>query len=304
MKPNDRFKNQPLEFWANIKILNQRLGFTKKPSAVNPQTNLVVPTVEQIIDAFKSDHLDYSKLIDDKGLTKLGLHIISYMRYRRELLTNAILPLLMTREQAQELFYSMKKELDPNCPLPLNKQKKEKKDYAYLKGIVNMLICKHKGDYNCDFSPKELTVITENNFPIRVLPRRANGVFPSVINPKAIWEIKEYYYTTTFGSRVSDSVYAAQLDGWELCEAQYKTGKLIKNYLIIDDYYTWWAKGKSYLCRLVDLMHIGLVDEVIFGREVVTRIPELVEEWKNDLETISKNQHNKTNSIITNQMSE
>jgi hypothetical protein len=84
---------------------------------------------------------------------------------------------------------------------------------------------------------------------------------------------------------VSDSVYAVQLDGWELSEAQSQTGKSIKNYLIIDDYYTWWMKGKSYLCRLIDLMHIGLVDEVIFGREVITRIPELVEEWKKDIES-------------------
>ncbi len=285
MKPNERFKNQSLEFWANIKILNQRLGFTKKPSAANPQTNLVVPTIQQITDAFKNDHYNCSKLINDDGLTEFGQHIIAYMKYRRELLTNTIFPLLMNREQAQELFYSLKKELTPDCPLPLNKQKKEKKDYAYLKGIVNMLICKHKGDYSCDFAPKELTVITEDSFPVRVLPRRANGVFPSATNPRAIWEIKEYYYTTTFGSRVSDSVYAAQLDGWELAEAQSQTGKSIKNYLIIDDYYTWWMKGKSYLCRLIDLMHIGLVHEVIFGREVITRIPELVEEWKKDMES-------------------
>ncbi|HRB72148.1 hypothetical protein [Flavobacterium sp. WV_118_3] len=285
MKPNERFKNQPLEFWANIKILNQRLGFTKKPSAANPQTNLVVPTIQQIIEAFKNDHYNYSKLINNDGLTEFGRHIIAYMKYRRELLTNVIFPLLMNRNEAEELFYSLKKELNSDCPLPLNKQKKEKKDYAYLKGIVNMLICKHKGEYSCDFAPKELTVITEDNFPVRVLPRRANGVFPSVTNPRAIWEIKEYYYTTTFGSRVSDSVYAVQLDGWELSEAQSQTGKSIKNYLIIDDYYTWWMKGKSYLCRLIDLMHIGLVDEVIFGREVVTRIPELVEEWKKDIES-------------------
>ena len=31
----------------------------------------------------------------------------------------------------------------------------------------------------------------------------------------ALWEIKEYYYTTTFGSRVADGVYETLLDGLE-----------------------------------------------------------------------------------------
>jgi len=41
-----------------------------------------------------------------------------------------------------------------------------------------------------------------------------------VINPIAIWEIKEYYYTTTFGSRVADGVYETLPDGLELREAK------------------------------------------------------------------------------------
>jgi hypothetical protein len=39
---------------------------------------------------------------------------------------------------------------------------------------------------------------------------------PGTVNPIAIWEIKEYYYTTTFGSRVADGVYETLLDGMEL----------------------------------------------------------------------------------------
>jgi len=37
--------------------------------------------------------------------------------------------------------------------------------------------------------------------------------------------------------------------------------------------------GRSYLCRLVDSIHMGLVDEVIFGKEVITRIPEIAKQW-------------------------
>ena len=37
--------------------------------------------------------------------------------------------------------------------------------------------------------------------------------------------------------------------------------------------------GRSYLCRMIDMLHMGFVDEVVFGREVLTRLPELVAEW-------------------------
>ena len=36
------------------------------------------------------------------------------------------------------------------------------------------------------------------------------------MNPIAVWELKEYYYTTTFGSRVADGIYETLLDGMEL----------------------------------------------------------------------------------------
>ncbi len=49
--------------------------------------------------------------------------------------------------------------------------------------------------------------------------------------------------------------------------------------LFVDDKYTWWNCGKSYLCRLIDMMHTGFVDEVIFGEEVFNRWPKIVKSW-------------------------
>ena len=281
MKPNNIFKNQSLEFWANIKLLNQRLGYTVKTSKNNPNEGFVIPTVQQIKLVFERETLNYSKIINqDDSFTEFGQLIIDYMIFRGDLLTNTIQPNLMNKDSAKETFYNLKNQLNPQIPLPFNKQKDKKKDYSYLTGLVNILINENKGNSNCDFDPKELTAFTENGFPIRTLSRRVDGAFPSVINPIAIWEIKEYYYTTTFGSRVADGVYETQLDGWELSEAEENLNHKVQHYLIVDDRFTWWTKGRSYLCRLIDTMHMGLVDEVIFGKEVVTRIPELVNEWK------------------------
>jgi hypothetical protein len=53
----------------------------------------------------------------------------------------------------------------------------------------------------------------------------------------------------------------------------------IKHYLMIDSHYTWWDCGKSYLCRILDMLHMGYVDEVLFGYEVVERLPKIVQEW-------------------------
>ncbi len=103
-----------------------------------------------------------------------------------------------------------------------------------------------------------------------------------------MWEIKEYYYTTTFGSRVADGVYETLLDGMELEELDSALRELsrledrpthIQHILVIDAHYTWWIKGRSYLCRIIDMLHMGYVDEVLFGKEVITRIPLIAKEW-------------------------
>lgn len=279
MQPSERYKNLNLEFWANIKLLNQRLGYAERKSKDNSNPGFVIPTKDQIIEVFESEKLNVSKLVEDNSLTEFGEIIIEYMRFRGELLGNHVMPNLMNKDQARDLFNQKKTELNPTCPLPMNKQKGEKKDYAFLTGLVNMLIESKKGSISCDYDPRELTAITVDDFPVRTLSRRVDGAFPTIKDPKAIWEIKEYYYTTTFGSRVADGVYETQLDGWELWETKTNLGKEIKHYLIVDDYFTWWTCGRSYLCRLIDSMHMGLVTEVIFGREVIERIPVLVEEW-------------------------
>jgi hypothetical protein len=91
---------------------------------------------------------------------------------------------------------------------------------------------------------------------------------------------QEYYYTTTFGSRVADGVYETLLDGMELEELEVETGRKVQHLLFLDDFFTWWQCGRSYLCRMIDILHMGFVDEVIFGREVLTRLPEVAREWK------------------------
>ena len=66
----------------------------------------------------------------------------------------------------------------------------------------------------------------------------------------------------------------------ELEELEAAAGRKVDHLLVVDDHFTWWECGRSYLCRVIDMLHMGFVDEVIFGREVTTRLPELAAEWK------------------------
>ncbi len=281
MKPNKQFVGLDLEFWSNVKLLNQKLGYTVRATKANPNPTpmFVIPSFDDIIRVFSENNLNSSRLVQNGEFTNLGQQIIDYMTYRGDVLSKNVQPRLMDKCAAKQLFTQIKQTKNHNCPLPLNKQKGDKKDFAFLTCIVNMLIEDNIGGRSCDYDPRELTSITDNGFPIRTLSRRVDGAFPSTKDPIAIWEIKEYYYTTTFGSRVADGVYETQLDGWKLWEANHNIGREILHYLIVDDYFTWWEMGRSYLCRLIDSMHMGLVTEVIFGSEVVDRIPQIVNEW-------------------------
>lgn len=88
----------------------------------------------------------------------------------------------------------------------MNKQKGEKKKVTYLMAMVNMLIEANSEDIDFDHDPRQLTTITRHGKPLRTLARRIDGAMLSAVNPVVVWEIKEYYHTKTFCSRVADSV--------------------------------------------------------------------------------------------------
>ena len=283
----------PKSFWATVRTVSQKVGYT-----IRGQGIVKVPTVDEIKDAFISLNLDPDIVINDNNHTQLTADLISYYEYRADVLNNYVEPRLMDavllkdkngnnlnargeekEQRARVEFERLYDELKPNCPITMNKQKGEKKAPAYLTGIINMLVEKNSDGASCNYDPRELTTVTKGGSPLRTLARRVDGAFPGTVNPSAIWEIKEYYYTTTFGSRVADGVYETLLDGMELEELQEHEDIKVLHYLMVDSHYTWWVCGKSYLCRIIDMLHMGYVDEVLFGYEIIERLPSLVKSW-------------------------
>ena len=276
MKADPRFVRQPKAFWAHVRTISQEVGYTdRRTSAIR------IPTLDEIRNQFQPLGLSAVHIADADGkLTPFGQLLFAYFNHRANILNDTVQGQLMDNAAAQIEFKRLKAQLKPKCPLPMNKQKGKKKNYAFMTGIVNMLFEANIGDLPCNYDPRSLTTMTHNSMPQRTLARRVDGAFPSVVNPVGIWEIKEYYYTTTFGSRVADGVYETLLDGMELEELEAETGRKVHHLLFLDDHFTWWKCGRSYLCRMIDILHMGFVDEVIFGREVLTRLPEVAREWK------------------------
>ncbi len=273
MTPDSRFLRLPKHFWANVRSLSQELGYTDKSQQVK------VPTIQELQKAFTFLSLSSDHVIQGNAPTPFGITLLEYFQYRARVLNNVVRPQLMDSLRAKAEFEAFRRKSVTKRPVPMNKQKGEKRAPAYLTGIANMIVEGGIGGRECDFDPRRLTTVTRAGVPLRTLARRVDGAFPSSINPIAVWEIKEYYYTTTFGSRVADGVYETLLDGMELEELLEHEKVDVKHYLMVDGFFTWWTCGKSYLCRIIDMLHMGYVDEVLFGHEVVERLPTLVAEW-------------------------
>jgi len=266
--PNPLFTNKSPEFWAAVKLVGQLIGYSDK------NTNSVkIPDIDSISKKFTDKNLDPTYLIG----TALGDQVIQYLKYRADILNTTVKQSLMNKVEAEQEFNNLL-ALNPKCKLPQNKQKGDKRKPAFLTCIVNILLEHSLSGKECCYDPRMLTHFIKNSKPVSVMSRRVDGAYPSVTNPKAIWEIKEYYHTTTFGSRVADGIYETILDGTEL-NAVRNHGFDITHILIIDDYNTWWVKGKSYLCRLIDALHEGHLSELIVGRQVLIRVPELAKTW-------------------------
>jgi len=279
MKADPRFLKLPKSFWAYVRLIGQQCGYTQRGTG-----RLLVPEKEHVQSKFEELGLGAESL---DAVLPNGANIwdmlTNYFVYRAEIAIDHIKPSLMNADEARVEFDRLKRELRPSCPLPMNKQKGKKRAPAYLTCIVNMIVEDAVNKAECDYDPRALTTITNNGLPIRTFARRLDGAFPSVVNPVAVWEIKEYYYTTTFGSRVAGGVYETLLDGMEIEELTESENIEVLHYLMVDAYYTWWECGKSYLCRIVDMLHMGYADEVLFGREVISRLPELATEWSKGL---------------------
>jgi hypothetical protein len=335
MRPDPRFLDRPMSFWAMVRLISEQIGYShsdltlheivERLDHVEAQLSVKVvdgvgdfceavtregksylrhkgrvpeATRQSLLDLDSKQRKGWRKNVDqlyersqrrpwirsdlllrtDDVATELGNDVCEYLNYRQTCLKR-IKPCLMNKSEAQAKFAEIRRNLSSNMTVPKNKQKGEKAGDAYLTGIVMMIINDKIDTLPCDYDPQSLTTFLSDGTPVLTTSRRLDGAFPSTVNPVAVWELKEYYNSKTFGSRVAGGVYETTLDGMELKQMHDSSDVQCAHYIFVDDRKTWWDDGRSYLCRFVDILHMGYVDEVLFGREVETRLPELVDEW-------------------------
>ena len=293
MRASDYWRRQDEQFWAYVRVLSEKRGYAKRGADSVAAFSLAECKVTL-------GELGRDPAVLDE--TDLGARLVDYFAYRAHELNDVARNNLLEANEAKELFSNIADKYcttvtelhnnkgalvaveygvrgGVNVRVPMNKQKGVKRELSFLTCMVNILFSYELQGQPFEDDPRRLPVIDREGELFAAMSRRLDGASPSSINPRALWEIKEYYYTTTFGSKISDAVYISQLDGHERHEIVEATGMPIYLYLFVDAYGTWWDQGKAYLCRLVDAVNKGVVDEIVVGRECVEAIPRLVRTW-------------------------
>ena len=197
MKPFKEFSNKDASFWAFIKFVSETMGYTDRRGGIVKSYS-----EKEIRSLCQNYNINISEDILSDALT--------YTWMRANLLNDFAEPMLMDAHSANE-EYKKWEQLhrigNYYCKLPLNKQKGEKKQIAFFTAIINILAEKTIREFTgltdspgFDDDPRGLTYIwDEERHLIGASSRRFDGAFPSIESPKIVWEIKEYYYATTFG---------------------------------------------------------------------------------------------------------
>ena len=264
MRAFELFKREDKSFWFFIRFISEKLGYSGNGSVYSY-------TVDQVEKLCERENIDVSP---DRVR-----RAVLYSEMRAELLNNVIEKNLMNVDESSSIFEKMRGTGKYKCKLTMNKQKGALKRVNYYTAVITMIAEGIiGGEENFDPNPRGLIYFLNNKKVIGASSRRFDGAYPSIYNPKIVWEIKEYYYSKSFGSRVADGVYEAELDGYEFNEIYDRTGQKVYHVMFIDGHYTFWELGKSYLCKFIDILNMGLIDELIVGREVMTRWKEVLEE--------------------------
>jgi len=196
--------------------------------------------------------------------------LVNYIHDSSKLLSYALLAL---RTEQEALMFCKKSKLSVSSTTTQNQShhQSSKALIAAVSGIAKKA-CK-EGGIGVDLNPQRRAIwFSENR--LHVSARNLDGAIPSLENPTAIWEIKEYWGKTKGGSKMSDAVYECQLVGLELRMFESKNGISIDHIVFVDGKEQWNCR-KSDLLRLIDLHQQGLIDHLIIGGEVEQEWPAL-----------------------------
>lgn len=271
MFANEEFHGRGREFWSYVRLISEQSGY-------QPHGDELVKeyTVDDLRETVKKTGINDDPLLDgvSESITDLGSDVLDYLNYRSKQVEVA-LSRIRTKDEAVAEFKKFSEGFEMDTE-QLNKQGSS--EPLVFANSVNLVLEKETG---VDFNPNPRmlpTVLDEEKNLQMTLPKWPDGAFPTARNPLGIWEVKEFYSSTTFGSRIADAIYEIMLFSEELDTLHNETGREVELYLMTDGYEA-WKSGVSYICRIIDVLNMGYVDAAIFGEEVFTQWPDIVDEW-------------------------
>ena len=197
---------------------------------------------------------------------EVAAQLVEYLDFRRTL-WEAADKMLRTENEAKA--YCKKKFNE----LPKTTQTKNQEHHQSSKAMVltttrlSEAVCKEFG-MPIEPNPQRRCVWVVDQ-QLHVTARNLDGAIPGLVDPFLVWEIKEYWGTTSGGSKMSDAVYECALVGRELRDFEKRTKMHVEHAVLLDGKAQWTSR-KSDLLRFYDLYHQGLIDTLIVGREVET----------------------------------
>ncbi|MGW0854846.1 DUF7687 domain-containing protein [Streptomyces sp. NPDC002690] len=200
--------------------------------------------------------------------------VSAYWGKRREV-SDTLFSLMRTEEEARADYASLSDQVLQSYGVKLDGYHKSPKVLVNSVDAVVFRECKRSG-IPANTNPQSRAMLISDDH-IWVSPRRLDGAIPDLLNPVALWEIKEYWGKTRGGSKMSDAIYELNLVGLELRTFEEAFGVHVNHYAILDGR-NQWASRKADLRRAVDLLYSGLLDELVVGREVLTEWPRIVAE--------------------------
>lgn len=255
-------------FWHVVRMLADQISRRSKYSEGIPASQ-IIPVLRSVNSSAADGLIGYL----DGHPENLDL-LSEYWGRRREV-SDALLSLMRSEEEAKADYTSISSRALESYAVQIEGYHRSSK---VLVNTVDAVLYEECGKANVpvNMSPQSRAAIISNEH-IWVSPRRLDGAMPGLLNPVALWEIKEYWGVTAGGSKMSDAIYELQLVGVEMRTFEDDTGIHVNHYAIMDGKRQWMSR-QSDLRRAVDLLYAGLLDELIVGREVLTEWPRAVRE--------------------------
>ena len=204
-----------------------------------------------------------------------------YIKERKQLLQTG---LSFLRTEAEAMSFCKKAGLKWGVTKTKSKDHHQasKALIATVAGIAKP-ICNDYG-VGINLSPQTRCIWKIGNV-LHVSARNLDGAIPDVADPFVVWEIKEYWGKTGGGSKMSDAVYECHLVGREIREFEEKAKTKISHFAFVDGKVQWLTR-KSDLVRLIDLACQGLIDELLIGAAVETKLKPKLEKVLSDRKTV------------------